>query len=65
MRLSRAIESRTSVARISNRRHRESGSLLIIVLWIAFGLVAACSFWVFAERGYLLCVQAGHTDCRQ
>lgn len=32
---------------------------------IAFGLVAACSFWVFAERGYLLCVQAGHTDCRQ
>ena len=40
MRLSRAIESRTSAARISNRRRRESGSLLIIVLWIAFGLVA-------------------------
>lgn len=32
---------------------------------IAFALVLACSFWVFAERGYLLCVQAGHADCQR
>lgn len=31
---------------------------------ITFVLVAACSFMVFAERGYLLCEQAGYTDCR-
>lgn len=33
--------------------------------FIALMLVAACNFWVFAERGYLLCVQSGHTDCRR
>jgi hypothetical protein len=31
---------------------------------ITFVLVAVCSFVVFAERGYLLCEQAGYTDCR-
>ena len=31
---------------------------------ITFVLVAVCSFMVFAERGYLLCQQAGYTDCR-
>lgn len=36
-----------------------------MVGFIAFMMVAACSFWVFAERGYLLCVQAGHTDCQR
>lgn len=32
--------------------------------FITFMLVAVCSFIVFAERGYLLCEQAGYTDCR-
>ena len=31
---------------------------------ITFVLVATCSFVVFAERGYLMCEQLGHTDCR-
>ena len=33
------------------------------VAFVTFGLVAALSFWVFAERGYLYCVAAGHQDC--
>ena len=32
--------------------------------FITFMLVAVCSFIVFAERGYLMCEQLGHTDCR-
>lgn len=36
-----------------------------MVGFITFALVAAASFLIFAERGYLLCVQAGHTDCRR
>jgi hypothetical protein len=31
---------------------------------ITFVLVATCSFVVFAERGYLMCEELGHTDCR-
>ena len=33
--------------------------------FITFMLVAACSFLVFAERGYLMCVELGHPDCRR
>ena len=33
--------------------------------FITFMLVAVCSFMVFAERGYLLCVEMGHPDCRR
>src|SRR5512134_3252429 len=33
--------------------------------FITFMLVAVCSFVVFAERGYLLCVELGHPDCRR
>jgi hypothetical protein len=33
--------------------------------FITFMLVAVCSFVVFAERGYLLCVELGHSDCRR
>ena len=32
---------------------------------ITFVLVLTCSFVVFAERGYLLCVELGHPDCRR
>ncbi len=31
--------------------------------FITFMLIAVCSFVVFAERGYLLCVELGHPDC--
>jgi hypothetical protein len=31
---------------------------------ITLVLVVVCSFVVFAERGYLLCEQAGYSDCR-
>jgi hypothetical protein len=33
--------------------------------FITFMLVAVCSFVVFAERGYLMCVELGHPDCRR
>jgi hypothetical protein len=33
--------------------------------FITFMLVAVCSFMVFAERGYLMCVELGHADCRR
>lgn len=32
---------------------------------IAFFLLLLVSFVVFAERGYLMCVSLGHTDCRR
>ena len=32
---------------------------------ITFVLVATCSFVVFAERGYLMCMELGHPDCRR
>ncbi len=32
---------------------------------IAFGLLLLASFVVFAERGYLMCVQMGYEDCRR
>jgi len=28
-------------------------------------LLVVCSFVVFAERGYLYCVELGHADCRR
>lgn len=31
---------------------------------ITFMLVVVLSFMVFVERGYLLCEQAGYSDCR-
>ncbi len=31
--------------------------------FITFMLVLVCSFIVFAERGYLMCVELGHPDC--
>lgn len=33
--------------------------------FITFMLILVCSFVVFAERGYLLCVESGHPDCRR
>jgi hypothetical protein len=33
--------------------------------FITFALLAALSFWVFAERGYLLCVASGQQGCIQ
>ena len=33
--------------------------------FITFMLVLVCSFIVFAERGYLMCVELGHPDCRR
>jgi hypothetical protein len=33
--------------------------------FITFMLLAVCSFVVFAERGYLFCVELGHADCRR
>lgn len=35
------------------------------VPWIAFFLLLIVSFVVFAERGYLMCVQMGYEDCRR
>lgn len=35
------------------------------VPWIAFFLLLLLSFVVFAERGYLMCVQMGYEDCRR
>jgi len=32
---------------------------------ITFALLLLASFVVFAERGYLTCVQMGYTDCRR
>jgi len=32
---------------------------------ITFMLLVVCSFVVFAERGYLYCVELGHPDCRR
>ncbi|WP_119353092.1 hypothetical protein [Azohydromonas sediminis] len=32
---------------------------------ITFALLLLVSFVVFAERGYLTCVQMGYTDCRR
>jgi hypothetical protein len=33
--------------------------------FITFMLIALCSFIVFAERGYLMCVELGHADCQR
>jgi hypothetical protein len=33
--------------------------------FITFALLALISFVVFAERGYLLCVELGHSGCRR
>jgi hypothetical protein len=32
---------------------------------IAFALLLVASFVVFAERGYLICVEMGYEDCRR
>jgi len=32
---------------------------------ITFMLLVVCSFVVFAERGYLYCVELGYADCRR
>ncbi|MFN0186639.1 MAG: hypothetical protein ACKVQR_22745 [Aquabacterium sp.] len=33
------------------------------VAFLTLVMLLAASFWVFAERGYLLCVALGHTGC--
>lgn len=51
----------TAVVRLLTPKALSAGQVGVITLV----LVAACSFAVFAERGYLLCVELGHTGCRR
>lgn len=51
----------TAVVRLLTPKWLSAGQVGVITLM----LVAACSFAVFAERGYLLCVELGHATCRR